>query len=78
LFGNLVLVMISNEILTHKTENSRPSPFFSREKTNLVIVGINLTRPGLISKVWYIKQFYCIVMLCPPLLALELVGVVEI
>ena len=38
------------------TENSRPSPFFSCGKMNLVILGISSIRTGLISKNWYIND----------------------
>lgn len=78
LFGNLVSVLISSEILTHKVKNSRPSPFFNCEKMNLSILGMSSARTGLIPKYWYIKQFYGIVILCPVFLVSELVGVVGI
>jgi hypothetical protein len=45
-FGRVVSVEVSSEICPHKAENSRPSPFFSCGKMNLVILGISSTRMG--------------------------------
>ena len=55
-FGSLVSVVISGEICPHMIENSRPSPFFSCGKMNLVILDISSTRMGLKTKNWYIND----------------------
>jgi hypothetical protein len=41
---------VSSEVCPLKAENSRPSPFFSRGKMNLVILGISSTHTRLIQK----------------------------
>jgi hypothetical protein len=54
--GSVVSIEVSSEVCPHKAENSRPSPFFSCGKMNLVILGVNSTRTGLIPKDWYINN----------------------
>jgi hypothetical protein len=55
-FDSLVSIEVSSEVYQYKAENSRPSPFFSCGKMNLVILGISSTRTGLIPKEWYINN----------------------